>query len=254
MRIINDGLPEPVFEWILAACGEYSKGDADISVTELIGPPRPRILKKKHSHEIEIQASTLINISIGHAVHKGIQDATKTGVAERRLSMMVNGWKLSGGMDSYIDGVINDWKTCNKWKTVMSEKGVIEDFEKQLNIYAQILRENKIPVTNLKIFAIFKDWNRQEFKNYLVKNKIFIPGERSGYPEKEWLYFDLRLWPAKEAKDYIKERISIHQLADKEMPLCTSEDVWGGRRCQSYCEVAAHCSQWKEVQKTGVLK
>lgn len=245
MRYINDGLPEPVFEWILATNAEYSKGDADISVTELINPPQIRILKKRHWDEIEVNASSRLNISIGHAVHKGIQAATKTGIAERRLSIMVNGWKISGGMDSYIDGTLNDWKTCNKWKTVLSKNGVVDEFENQLNVYAEILRQNNEPVNALKIFAIFKDWNRAEFKKYLNKRKIFIPNEISGYPEKEWLYFDLHLWSDDRAKSYIEDRILIHQKAEEEMPDCKHSEIWNGRRCKSYCDVKKFCEQYQ---------
>lgn len=248
MIFINDGLPEPVFEWILATNAEYTKGDADISVTELINPPQIRILKKKHYKEIVVNASTLINISIGHAVHKGIQDATKTGIAERRLSIMVNGWKVSGGMDSYIDGTLNDWKTCNKWKTVMSKEGAVEEFEKQLNVYAEILRQNGEPVNALKIFAIFKDWNRKEFKEYLAKRKIFIPNEKSGYPDKEWLYFDLNLWPEDEAKAYVEERVLLHQKAEEEIPDCKFSEIWNGLRCRSYCNVNKFCAQFQRSE------
>lgn len=250
MKIVNDGLPAPVYEWILAVNSYYSKGDADISVTELINPPRIRMLRKLHYDKIVINASALLNVSIGHAVHKGIQDATKTGIPERRLSVARGDWVISGGMDHYFDGVLSDWKTCNKWKTVLSTNGIVDEFEKQLNVYAQILRENKEPVTNVKIFAIFKDWNRAELKSYLDKKKIFIPNERSGYPEKEWLYFDLRLWSEEEASRYIDERVALHRGP---MPLCMASEVWGGRRCKEYCDVSAWCEQYQKSKKTGLI-
>lgn len=250
-KIINDNLPIPVYEWILAVNSSYSKGDSDISVTELINPPRVRMLKKLHDAEIVINASTLLNVSIGHAVHKGIQDATKTGISERRLSIVRDGWKISGGMDHYLDGVLSDWKTCNKWKTVLCNNGIIDEFEKQLNVYAQILRENKEPVSNAKIFAIFKDWNRSEFRSYLDKKKIFIPNKKSGYPEKEWLYFDLRLWPEDVASNYIDKRIALHKGP---MPLCTASEIWGGKRCKEYCEVNKWCEQHLKQKQTGLME
>ncbi len=253
MKIINNGLPEPVYEWILASQGEYSKGTADISVTELINPPRPRILKKKHDQDIVVYASTLINVCLGQAVHKGIEEATKTGTAERRLSVNVLGWEISGGMDNYHDGVLVDYKTCNKWKTVLCNDGVVDEFEKQLNIYAEILRSNDIPVTELKIFAIFKDWNRAEFKTYNQKGKIFEANVKSGYPEKEWLYFPLRLWSEEEAKFYLNERVKIHQEAEKKLPFCQPHEIWGGRRCMDYCEVNNFCEQYQESRKTGLI-
>jgi hypothetical protein len=247
MRIENDGLPQPVYEWILATQSEYSKGDADISVTELINPPRVRILRKKHDKDLVVQASTLLNSTLGTTVHKAIQASCKTGISERRLSIEVMGWKISGGMDHWHYGVLSDWKTCNKFKTTLCDNGVVEEFENQLNVYAQILRSNKMIVDKLKIFALFKDWNRSEYGRYLAKGEIFHPGLRNGYPEKEWLYFDLRLWDEEEALSYLESRVKLHQDAEKVLPLCSREETWRGTRCSRYCEPGMNgfCTQIK---------
>lgn len=248
MRIVNDGLPPPVYDWILASNASYYKGEADISVTELIGPPRIRVLKNKNEDKITINASTLLNVSLGSSVHKQIQDATKVGFSERRLSIDVKDWKVSGGMDHYNDGVLSDWKTCNKWKTVMADQGRIEEFEQQLNCYAHILRCHDIPVNKLKIFALFKDWNVSEYKSYLKRGDIFESGMKQGYPEKEWLYFDIRLWSELESKAYMEERVKLHQEAEKSLPQCTKEETWSGRRCEKYCLASPYCDQYNRKE------
>lgn len=248
MQILNDGLPEPVYQWVLAASKVYDRGKADISVTELINPPRIRILKKKYWLSLKVKASSLLNVTLGQTVHKAIQDATKTGASERRLSIMVRDWVVSGGMDHYENGILSDWKTTNKWKTLYAEEGLIEEFEKQLNVYAQILREHKIPVTNAKIWAYFKDWNRGDLKRYMRLGEIFVPGLKQGYPEKEWLYFDLRLWDEAEAKAYLEERVRLHQEAESLLPECPKEELWSGRRCKDYCDVGMNgfCEQFNQ--------
>lgn len=250
MRIINvDGLPQPVYEWILASQKEYSKGSADVSVTELINPPRIRVLKKKLYDQIVIEASSLLNVTVGQAIHKSIQDATKTGVSERRLDCEIFGWKVSGGMDHWVDGILSDWKTANKWKTVLSDTGNIEEWEKQLNCYAHILRSHDIPVSKTKIWAYFKDWNRGEHSRYSKQGGIFDPGYKAGYPDNEWLYFDLRLWSPEESKSYMEERVKLHQDADKALPLCPKEELWNGKRCSDYCIVSFGCSQYQSTLK-----
>jgi hypothetical protein len=245
----NSGLPLPVYEWIKKIQGEYSKGDADISVSELINPPRIRILKKKYQDQITVDAESLLNVTVGNTIHNAIEDATKVGHAERRMEIAVDGWVLSGGMDYYHDGTLTDYKTANKWKTVLSNDGRIEEWEKQLNVYAHILREHGVPVSDLQIWAYFKDWNRGEFGQYSKKGHIFRPNLSCGYPEKEWLSIPIELWTPEAAKAYVEERIALHQEAEKALPLCPSDELWGGRRCKDYCDVNKWCEQYQNKEK-----
>jgi hypothetical protein len=254
MRITNSlGLPQSVFE---ALCNkEYSKEGADISVTELIDSPRVRVLKKQNFDKIEFEAETLLASFLGTCFHKGIEAGTKTGTAERRLAIDVNGWKLSGGMDHYHDGVLTDYKTATTWKTMLDcADGRIEDFENQLNVYAHILRENGHPVKKLMLFVLFKDWNNGSFGQNVRRGNIFVPNERGGYPERTWVHFEVPLWPANVASAYVLARVAIHQAAEKELPLCTQKEIWKGNRCKKYCLASQFCTQFQEQSKTGVLK
>jgi hypothetical protein len=135
---------------------------------------------------------------------------------------------------------------------VYSEKGKVEEWESQLNTYAHILRENDIPVTGLKIFALFKDWNRRGFNEAFKKGRLWKPWKETGYPEKEWAYFSLPLWSPDRAREYVIERVALHQAAEKELPLCTTKEIWSGNRCTIYCPCAPFCQQYKESKKTGL--
>ena len=250
MRITNNaGLPQPVYDWILSVQSEYDNGGADLSVTDLINPPRIRILKKRLYDKIEVEAESLLNVTVGSTIHKAIQEASKTGVAERRLTIEVLGWKLSGGMDHWMDGVLSDWKTANKWKTMFAENGRIEEWEEQLNVYAHILRQHEIPVTKTKIFAWFKDWTKPERDKQHKNGGLFSPNYCQGYPNKEWLYFDLKLWSPEDAKDYVYERVKLHQEAEKRLPECPKESLWNGKRCTTYCNVNFGCEQYLSTLK-----
>lgn len=253
MKLINtNGLPQAVFEALQRK--EYSKGDADISVSELIDSPRIRQLKKKHDHEIELEAESLLASFLGTAFHKAIETGTVTGTAERRLDIEVSGWKLSGGMDHYHKGVLTDYKTANIYKTINADDGVISEWENQLNVYAFILQANGIPVKGLKLFTLFKDWNARGFSEANRKASIFQPWVRAGYPEKSWLYFDVPLWTPAKAEAYVIERVSLHQAAEKVLPLCTKDEVWkNAGRCKKYCSVAKFCTQHTKQSKTGLM-
>lgn len=250
MKITNEaGLPQSVYEAL--SNNEYSRGDADISVTELIDSPRVRALKKKHDSEISIEAEGLLPSFLGTCFHKGIEGGTKTGTVERRLSIEVDGWKISGGMDHYHDGALTDYKTATTWKVMLDcPEGRIVEWENQLNVYAHILRTNGYPVEDLKIFVYFKDWN----KGSLGKAKsIFKPGIQGGYPAKSWLYFNLNLWTPVQADGYIESRVYLHKEAEKYLPQCSKKELWNGNRCKSYCSVVSYCDQYNKIKTTGLI-
>lgn len=251
------GAPQPLYD---AVVGDgYSMGDADISVTQLIDSPRVRVLKKKHDHEIVKDISTEIQSLLGKGLHAILESAAKNSIAERRLSVDVLGWKLSGGMDLYDEiialdkAILTDYKSTNVWKMVYATKGVVDSFEKQLNVYAYILRENKINVTELKICTLFKDWKEKEFTQFKSRGKIWSPNKASGYPEEHFSYFNVKMWTQEKAKKYVNERIILHQKAEQELPLCSSEDVWHGNRCRRYCDISPWCTQYQKSKTTGLL-
>lgn len=245
------GLPENIF--LAISNPDYSRGGADISVTELIDSPRVRALKKKHGHEAEAEAEKSLAAFMGTCFHKGVERASRHGIVERRLSIMVDGWIISGGMDHYCDGVLTDYKTTNVFKASYSKKGKIESFEKQLNVYAHILRENGEEVKELKIWAWFLDWRNNEVKEATKKDKIWIPNKKTGYPSHKWLWFNVEMWEAPIAKEYVEARVEAHKLSAHILPQCLPEDIWGGRRCQDYCEVAPFCEQYQNSKKTGLI-
>lgn len=248
----NSGLPQAVFEAL--ARKEYSREGADISVTELIDSPRVRVLKKLNADKIELEADTLLASFLGTCFHKGIEAGTNTGTAERRLEVTVNNWRLSGGMDHYHNGVLTDYKTATCFKTSLDCKdGRIVEWENQLNVYAHILRANGHPVTKLMLFCLFKDWNRRSFATAVKSNKIFIPYQQGGYPDRSWVHFEVNLWSPERAEAYVLHRVKIHQEAETKLPLCTPDEIWHGNRCKSYCAAAQFCEQFKEQSKTGLV-
>jgi hypothetical protein len=95
----------------VVANDEYSAGDADASVTELLGPPRKAVLEEQHADELEEDASDRIWSLFGQSLHSVLERANETGVAERRLSVDCEGWKVSGGMDLVCkDDILSDYK------------------------------------------------------------------------------------------------------------------------------------------------
>lgn len=252
----------------------YSKGDADISVTGLLRPPRLAVLEKQHEDEIVEDAADRIWSLLGQSIHTILERANRTAIAERRLSMEIEGWKISGGMDVYEeDGVLLDYKVTSVWKVI---KGDLEEWEKQLNLYSVLLRYHGHKVVKLQVIAILRDWSKLE-------------AERNPeYPQAQVIHLDIPLWEPERAEKFMRERVILHQQARISLPECTPEDRWArpdvwavmkaGRksavklhsseaeakahagfdrtlsvvlrpgasvRCQSYCPVSKFCTQYQ---------
>ena len=267
----------------------YSKGKANLSVTQLINSPKIVALTKKFEEELEQDVSDMVWSLFGSAVH-GILEHGKDDnhIVEERIHAMVDGYRISGAIDlqikgdNYID--IRDYKTVSAW-AVMNEK---IEWEQQLNIYAWLVeRVKNIPVASVGIVAIIRDWNRRE------------AGFKEGYPEAPVKELPIRLWPFEERDAFVRSRIHAHAEAefaletDGDLPACTPEEMWekqtmwaikkiggvraksvyskeedanqaleklgkgyeievrkGGRtRCESFCPVNTYCQQWREYQE-----
>lgn len=263
----------------------YTKGGANKSVTGLLKPPRIGVLEEHHHNEIEEDVSDRIWSLFGQSIHTLLERANRTAVAERRLAIEVEGWTISGGMDLYEEnGTLHDYKTTSVWKLV---KGDLEEWEKQLNLYAVILRAHGHKVQRLQVVAILRDWSKSE-------------ADRDEHcPQAQVVNVDIKVWDPMIAAAFMRERVILHQQASlTNLPLCSPTDRWAradvwavmkaGRkkavrlhaneadakecataegkghfvthrpgmsvRCMSYCRVSAFCEQWKQEREPAALE
>lgn len=232
MKITNNfGMPQPFVDF--AINDKYSKGKADISVTSLIDSPRVRVMKDSYNDKIEIDAVDMVWALFGTAVHSVLESSntySRVGhpsdkiINEERLYSDLNGWTISGAMDrqEIKDGIatIIDYKVTSVWSVIHGKP----EWEKQLNCYAWLFREKHFfkewKVGSIKICAILRDWNRREAER------------REDYPQAPIVYVDIPIWNEEDAKNYVSERISIHQEAqvnydlNGSFPLCTNDERW----------------------------
>jgi hypothetical protein len=263
----------------------YSKGTSDISVTTLIDAPRVNILKQQEHSNIEVDATDMIWPLLGTAVHHMLESATPKGnvTMEERLFVDINGWVVSGQIDHQeeVGGFIHisDYKVTSVWSVIYGK----EDWVRQLNCYAQLVRMAKgKDVRSVRIVAILRDWQRREAQ--------FKPE----YPQSPVVSVDIPLWPEAEALSYMQDRVTMHQEAQaawdtqEAVVECSDEERWtkpdtwavvkkgakratkvfdsnkdainhalalgvqylvqerkGGRtRCENYCSVSDFCTQW----------
>ena len=266
----------------------YSKGKANLSVTQLINSPKIVALTSLFADELEQDVSEMVWSIFGSAVHGVLEHGKDANhKIEERLHTEIDGWNISGAIDLQIVGEngigIRDYKTTSAW-AVMNEKA---EWEQQLNIYAWLVEKvKKTPVTDVGIVAIIRDWNRRD------------AGTREGYPEAPIKELPVRLWSFEERERFVSERISKHSAcefaieADQPLPRCTPEEMWeknttwavkktGGvraksvhqtqeeaadalekagkgyeievrlgerTRCANFCSVNHRCIQWRDYQ------
>ena len=216
----NHGLPDAFVNY--ARSDKYSKGDSDISVTQLIDSPRILLMRERHKEELTTDAMDMVWALFGTAVHAVLEGAVGENVVkEKRLYREIDGWVLSGQVDQYEikDNAlrITDYKVTSVWSVIFNK----QEWVNQLNVYAYLLEmEEQIPVNSIQICAILRDWNRRE------------ASLRPDYPQTPIAIVDIPLWSLEERTAYVEDRIALHQNArqlfdlNDGMVLCTKDEMW----------------------------
>ena len=287
MKLTNNrGLPDTILNII--ARPQYSKGKANLSVTEMMSSPRIVQLKRKHWDDLTEDAADMVWSIFGTAIHNILEHGKDDHhIVEERVFAEIDGYTISGAIDLqevYEDGtVISDYKTTSSY-SVMNQK---IDWTNQLNCYAYLLEAaKKVKVKKVQIVAIIRDWTSREAK------------AKDTYPQAPIVVIDIPLWSFEEREQYIRNRIGLHNEAffemetDGELAPCTSDDMWekestfaikkiGGvraksvhttkeeaelllpakdyfievrqgerTRCQNFCQVSEHCNQYQQYLLT----
>jgi len=192
---------------------KYSKGDADISTTQLIDAPMQKILKERHADEITVDVSDMVWSfygSMGHAVID-LMDSEDLIFKERRFSVETAGWITSGQPDYYYrdkEGkrVLSDFKFARMYSF---KDGVKSEYVKQLNVYRYLLERNGFPVDRLELIAFFRD---------------------ADYATDEIQTFPIKMYKLYKIKEYMEKRVAMHRLFADELigqtPECTPKERW----------------------------
>lgn len=228
----------------------YDRGESDYSATGLAVPPRASALIEKHFDTLEVDVSSRVAAIIGQGSHSVAERAARPDidVCEHRFfaKFEVDGktYTISAQVDLFEkdSGVLYDWKTTKAYAfSKKAGSGKKPEWIEQLNIAAEILRRNGHTPKDLQIIAMLKDWSKREAGS-------------AGMPESEVLAVQLPMWEPDVAVAHIQARIKAQVAARESLPDCTSKETWGGNRCGQWCDAASVCEQFKQMQKTGLLK
>lgn len=199
------------------------RGGADISCSELIGPPLVNLLRNKYWDFIEDDASNRLWMLLGTTIHNILHSHSEHRISERELVIERHGWTIRGQFDlldetapflskSEDRGVIlSDYKTTSSWSYVFKDGD--EDKTAQLNIYKLMIEERLgIKVDSVQNVMLFRDWKASE----LLRD----PQE---YPERACMVVKRDFWPNAKTEAYIEGRLRAHSNPD---PVCTPKERW----------------------------
>ena len=214
-------LPAPLVEAV--ARQEYSRGLADISISELISPPRQRALIQRNKERIEEDVADRIWSLVGQLGHSILQKTnTSNALTEERFFIQLDGWTLSGQLDHFSlnEKVLTDYKFTTVWR--LKNDGVPEEWKEQLNCYAYLLRKNGHTVEHAQVLVIFRDW--------LVTEAAREP---LSYPQKQAALYEVQMWPEEMQLYFLRQRLELHRQAqlatDELLPECTPAERWQRR-------------------------
>ena len=188
----------------------------DISVTGLIAPTQATYLMREHRDELTFDISERVYAWIGNVLHAEIAKVPlpEGSIKEQRFITEVEGWEVSGQIDRWMNGWLVDYKTTSVFQYQIATKGGKSDWEKQLNLYAALLRRHDYKVEHCEVIAILRDHSAGRT-------------EQEGYPASGVQRVELRCWPPEEAEAYLVERVLAHQAAATgDYELCTAEERW----------------------------
>lgn len=220
MKITNNlNLPRPFVE---AVTKEYQYKEKRYSVTTLLKGTREAILQRRHDNEIEQDASDMINLLFGTAVHSILENSQEEFTQLKEVKLVVempNGYELSGKFDLFdvANGVVTDYKTATVWKVIYNDW---DDYRKQCLIYCWMLRKQGYDAHRGEIVALLKDFSKTKAKR--EANYPKYPVHRIGWDFKEEDFLEIERWLYEK---FIEIEIN-EKLSDEELFLCSPEERW----------------------------
>ena len=134
---------------------------------------------------------------------------------EQRFFRKLGKYTIGGKCDMIAEGHVEDNKSTSVWTWIKGGKD--DDYILQGSLYKWIAPD-VVTEDFIRINFIFTDWNKKDAKS--------IPG----YPPHRVMHKDIPLWPVEKTEEWIKNKISLIEMykdmPEKDIPLCTDEELW----------------------------
>jgi hypothetical protein len=218
-------------EAIVAAVANDSydyKDAGDASITALSVPAQIRVLRKRYWDRLTEDVSDRLASLRGQVAHGIVErSGQKNFWSEKRIGMMVNGWKITGRPDK-VEAVLLRGHNLTDFKfpslksfrySFQRDKGMKPEYLPQGNGYRRLLWEQKVEIEEIKFKPTILEWS--------PKDAVTV----KDYPDRPFFNFDIPIWSMQETDAWILDRVKYHQasesLPDAKLPPCTDDDMWG---------------------------
>lgn len=222
MKFTNDNdLPPAIM--VAAMSDDYDRGDADISVTELLAPARHRIMEQAYGDKVSMDVSMRVHAMMGTAMHKLMEhgDEPSDVVKEERLYAEANNWKISGQIDRVERDRSGFLLTDYKVTSTAAIQSLKPEWPQQLNLYRWLFHENHGAWPRARIVAFLRDW---------TKAKATVMGDK--YPQAPVAVIEMPLWSPRAIREFLDRRLMEHQDAQRlydateEIVNCSPDERW----------------------------
>lgn len=207
---------------------DYSAGDSDVTVTQLLDAPRIFALKKLHAEKLEQDTSEMIWALMGQAMHKVLERANGQvgGLFEHRFYRSAAGWKVSGQIDHFCNStsILSDYKLTSAWTYKAHAAGEKKHWHTQLNVLAWLMHGYGLEVKGAQIIAILRDWSKMEAEKSL--RWANDNNQPCTYPQHQIQVLTIPLIAKEKTEAWVEQRVKRFQAALADLPLCSDDDRW----------------------------
>ena len=221
MIITNSlGLPQPFVD---ACKSDYEYKPKRYSVTSILKGTRENLLMRRHNDEILQDASDMVWLIFGTAVHKILEEAEPGPWQYQEFKVetkVANGYTLSGVIDFFDDKnhIIADWKTGSVWKVI---NGDFEDYRLQLLAYAWLLEQNGFTFPrHAQIVMVLKDHSPMKARNDASYPQHAVHVEHFEFNDDDKQFIEHLIL------DKLLEIQKYEEAEDDELPPCSAEERW----------------------------
>lgn len=228
----------------------------DISVTQLIDSPQIRLLKKKHSDELESDVSEMIWMLFGTAVHKVLEmaDIKKKEAQTLTDAAEVLEWLGYEKGQKFLEKVLNkDFKNAIDDDIALEQTVTLDIDGWTISGTADRLIKSERKIQDYKTATVYSYMNPDSQKKWELQLNVYAyMFEKLGieidhlevvaifkdwarinllrdkrYPKAPVAMIKLKRWPNEEIEQMIKDRITLHRGAEEGQPVeCTPNDRW----------------------------
>lgn len=238
---------------------EYSRGDCDLSVTELIGPARIRQLKRKYDKLITEDASDRLWSLIGKIGHKILEhgaggSSPKLEHARTILSRALVLAEQDGPMREMLNEAYDALDSAIPERAdgdLVEHRFFMERGGYRISGQVDYLpagreicdykftsyhtaKSGPKPewVQQLNVYRLLAHVNDVPVDRlrivaiYRDWSKMAASRSREDYPQAQVGVFTLPLWSHEKAEQFVTARVHAHQQAETQLPECTDEERW----------------------------